>query len=111
MSLRSRLTFAAAAGVALAVVMASLIVFFVVKSELRGQIDQALQERATEVEIDNTGAGIALRVPAPPLGGAGGYVQVVEAEGDLLRLPGETIPLHLVSWRYLAADLSLRFRG
>jgi two-component system sensor histidine kinase MprB len=83
-------------------VMASLIVFFVVESELRGQIDQALQERATEVEIDNTGAGIALRVPAPPLGGAGGYVQVVEAEGDLLRLPGETIPLPSAQARQVA---------
>jgi two-component system sensor histidine kinase MprB len=109
MSLRSRLTLAAAAGVALAVVMASLIVFFVVKDELRGQIDQALRERVGEVEILDQGSGFAIRVASPTLGGAGGYVQAVPARGDLLRPPGENIPLPSEGARGVAAGTRNEF--
>ena len=49
MTLRARLTLSAAAAVALAVVLASIAVYFVVRSELRNEVDDALQGRATSI--------------------------------------------------------------
>ena len=48
MTLRARLTLSAAAAVALAVVLASIAVYFVVRSELRGEVDDALKGRAND---------------------------------------------------------------
>ena len=49
MSFRARIAIAAATAVALAVVLASVLVFFVVRDQLRGQIDQTLEERAAKI--------------------------------------------------------------
>ena len=91
MTFRTRLALAAAAAVALAVVLASVAVYFVVREELRGQVDEALQDRAADIR------GIAPRedfdVPAPILGGPGGYVQAVRADGFTLRPREARIPL------------------
>jgi two-component system, OmpR family, sensor histidine kinase MprB len=83
-SFRTRLTLVSAAAVALAVVIASLVVYVVVRNQLRGQVDDALQTRAAAI-----GAGPGrLRiqdghlegVPPPSLSG-GDFVQVVDTSG------------------------------
>jgi two-component system sensor histidine kinase MprB len=97
MSFRVRLTLVAAAAVALAVVLAAPVAYVVVREELRDQVDDALAERADEVasfplRAIRTG-GRSFLEPNPELGGAGGYVQVVEADGTMLRPPGEEVAL------------------
>ncbi len=91
MTLRARLTLSAAAAVALAVVLASVAVYFVVRSELRDEVDASLRERAGA--IDRPFGGGFPRVPPPLLGGPGGYVQIVNANGEAARQPGSTVAL------------------
>ena len=49
MSFRARLALVSAAAVALAVVLASALVYLVVREELRRQVDEALRERAEAI--------------------------------------------------------------
>ena len=87
MSFRARLTLVAAAAVALAVLAASIVVFFVVRNQLRNQVDNALQSRAESV-VDNRGPGPGLHiedgylqgVPRPGFG-SGDFIQVVDGSG------------------------------
>ena len=91
MSFRTRLALVAAAAVALAVVLASVTTYVVVRDQLRGTVDDALQERADDIShrpIDAVFGG-----PGPPLGEAGGYPQLVREDGETLRPPGATAPL------------------
>ena len=88
MTLRARLTLSAALAVALAVVLASVAVYFVVRSQLRDEVDTALRERTGA--IGGPREGDFPRVPPPLLGGPGGYVQIVNAEGEAARQPGST---------------------
>ena len=60
MSFRTRLTLVAAAAVAFAVVVASLVVFLVVRNQLRGQVDNALQTRAN-VDAPAVSARLSIR--------------------------------------------------
>jgi two-component system, OmpR family, sensor histidine kinase MprB len=81
-SFRSRLTLVAAAAVAFAVVIASLVVYLVVRNQLRGQVDDALQTRAEvifrgQLHVDH---GVLEGVPPPSLG-FGDFVQLVDTEG------------------------------
>jgi two-component system sensor histidine kinase MprB len=92
MTLRARLTLSAALAVAVAVVLASIAVYFVVRNELRGEIDASLRERALEIGRGPFEREFP-RVPPPLLGGPGGYVQIVTAEGTTLRQPGSTLEL------------------
>jgi two-component system sensor histidine kinase MprB len=48
-SFRARLTLAAAAAVALAVVLSSAVVYVVVRDQLRGTVDDGLRDRAAEI--------------------------------------------------------------
>ena len=86
MTLRTRLALASAAGLAVAIALASVVVYFVVQSQLRSQVDDALKERAATVEAaqDVGGPGFPGRVPPPFLGGAGGIFQVTTAGGEIL---------------------------
>ncbi|MGH3085291.1 MAG: hypothetical protein ACRDNP_14805, partial [Gaiellaceae bacterium] len=87
MSFRARLTLVAATAVALAVALASGVVYVVVRDQLRGQVDDALEARA--VEIQHAPFRDALPAPGDPeLGGAGGYFQIVSADGAVRRPPG-----------------------
>jgi two-component system, OmpR family, sensor histidine kinase MprB len=95
MSFRTRLTLVAAAAVAFAVVVASLVVFLVVRNQLRGQVDTALRSRAVEIvqspgpsglHIDH---GVLEGVPPASFGG-GDFVQLVDSDGHATRTAFES---------------------
>lgn len=73
MSFRARIALISAAAVALAVVIASLVVYFVVRGQLLSSLDESLRETAHE-------PGRAFFGPGPTFGEQG-YVQVVFADG------------------------------
>jgi two-component system sensor histidine kinase MprB len=92
MSFRVRLTLVAAAAVALAVVLSSAVVYVVVRDQLRDEVDAALEDRAVQIQE------IQFRRPFPDLhgpflGGAGGYVQFVAADGTTFRPRGANVPI------------------
>ncbi|MFN8223929.1 MAG: HAMP domain-containing sensor histidine kinase [Gaiellales bacterium] len=90
MSLRARIALAAAGAVAAAVVLVAVATYVLVRGQLRSDVDGALRGRARTM----VAFGIPLRagqslppVPAEPpvqLGGAGSYMQVVTAEGEIV---------------------------
>ncbi|MET0938462.1 MAG: HAMP domain-containing sensor histidine kinase [Gaiellaceae bacterium] len=92
MTLRARLTLSAALAVAAAVIVASIVVYFVVRSELRDEVDDSLLERAAVIERRPFERGFP-GIPPPELGGPGGYVQLVAADGSTLREHGFTLEL------------------
>jgi two-component system, OmpR family, sensor histidine kinase MprB len=108
-SLRARIAAAAALAVALVVVIAAVAIYLGVRSQLRGEVDDSLRERAELVGrvADGRPLGMALpdrpgaggqaggsrRFPAPPpvpFGGPEGSVQVVLPSGEVLWRPGAT---------------------
>jgi two-component system, OmpR family, sensor histidine kinase MprB len=91
-SFRTRLTLVAAAAVALAVVIASLVVYVVVRNQLRGEVDNALRSRAREIvqgprpHLEQTPGGQPyLDVGGPSGFGTGDYVQIVDSQGRTIR--------------------------
>jgi two-component system sensor histidine kinase MprB len=94
MSFRVRLTLVAAAAVALTVVVASALVFVVVRNQLRSEVDDGLRARAGEIQdLPPDRIAGAFFGQGPELGAAVGYVQVVRSDGTTLRARGNTIPL------------------
>ena len=93
MSFRARLTLVAAAAVAAAVVAASFAVYFIVRNDLRGTVDNGL--RATAEQIEHLPPHELGRVVTPPpeVGGTGGYVQIVLPNGSTYRPPPEAVTL------------------
>ncbi|HUR87415.1 MAG TPA: HAMP domain-containing sensor histidine kinase [Solirubrobacteraceae bacterium] len=93
MALRHRLTLLAAGTVGITVVLVSIVAFLVLRSELRGQVDDALAQQYTQVasRADRFGFGPELRFPAPPArGGApSGPVQLLSPDGHRL-LPSQS---------------------
>jgi two-component system, OmpR family, sensor histidine kinase MprB len=93
-SFRTRLTLVAAAAVALAVVIASLVVYVVVRNQLRGQVDDALKGRATSI-VQGPGPGLRIDggylegVPLPSFG-SGDFVQLVSPSGQTWRTQFES---------------------
>jgi two-component system, OmpR family, sensor histidine kinase MprB len=90
MTFRARIAVAAAAAVALTIVVASVVLFFVVRSQLRAPIDDSLQAKAASlasrplptVTVNGKTYVGGIR---PEFGDAGGYyVQVVKANGNEL---------------------------
>ena len=98
MSFRARLTLVAAAAVALAVIAASAVVWFVVRNTLYNQVDNRLEARAQEItqrpmRLDQNPYGqVYLHLPRD-IAGSGGYVQIVEPDGTSYRTFEETEPL------------------
>jgi two-component system, OmpR family, sensor histidine kinase MprB len=92
---RRRLALLSAAAVAIAVLMASVIVFFVVCDQLRDQVDSALTDlaggaRVTELPVPARGhekgrGPLALALPRQPLGTPGGYGQLISEDGLVLQ--------------------------
>ena len=102
MTFRTRLALASAIAVAAAIAAASLVSYGLVRSQLRGSIDDALRTRARQVQIPR-GRVDEFGLPDPLLGGAGGYAQLVTASGGVFRLPNAKIPLPSVGATQVAA--------
>jgi two-component system sensor histidine kinase MprB len=104
-TLRARIAAAAGLAVALAVVAAAVAVYLGVRGELRGEVDESLRDRAETVvrfgPLGGPGAGpgpggpgrfeerdgLPPQPPREPFGGAEAYVQLVLANGRVLRRP------------------------
>jgi two-component system, OmpR family, sensor histidine kinase MprB len=88
MSLKARLALGSAAAVAVAIVLASVIVYFLVRSELRAQVDRTLQDEASQIANVPLFAAVrayppniyALNVPTPLFTG---YFQLVGRDGKV----------------------------
>ncbi len=99
MSFRARLTLVAAAAVALSIVLASAVVYVVVRNQLRAEVDDALRDRAADISrapleaVPSINGDFFLRIPGPPLGGAAGYVQVVRDDGTTIRPREARVPI------------------
>jgi two-component system sensor histidine kinase MprB len=94
MSFRARLALVAAAAVALAVVAASFVVYFVVKDQLRGPIDDSLRQSAQLIQHSPPDEFLrGLFHLRSELGGAPGYPQVVKPNGDAVLFGGDTTSL------------------
>jgi two-component system sensor histidine kinase MprB len=78
---------AAAIAVAVAVVLVAGITYFVVRSELRGQVDSALRAQAIAIE-KNYVLGRPLPVIPPSEGGPAQYAQLVLADGTPYPIEG-----------------------
>jgi two-component system, OmpR family, sensor histidine kinase MprB len=92
MSFRARLTLVAATAVALAVALASAVVYVVVRDQLRSQVDQALERRALQFQ-QAPFRQVFPQAPEAALGEAGGYIQLVDADGTIRRPPGDDVPI------------------
>jgi two-component system sensor histidine kinase MprB len=114
MSLRTRIAAVAGVAVAMTVVAADVVVYFAVRSSLRGQVEETLTERADaprpgpppdlppRLGRDGPRPGLSPGFGPPAdqqeFGGAGGYVQRVAADGTVERPPGETGELPVEPW-------------
>jgi two-component system sensor histidine kinase MprB len=83
MSFRVRLTVATAIAVAVAVAAASVVVYLVVRAELRGEVDDALRERAAFVMQESRRSPF-LRPPRGGFEGGSVFVQAVTADGAIV---------------------------
>ena len=92
MPIRRRLAVAAAVAVAIAIATASLAAYLAVRSQLRGEVDSALRERAEGVQLIVETEGPLQAppdrqdLPEPPqarFGGAAGFVQFLEPDGSV----------------------------
>ena len=94
MSLRKRLSLIAAASVGIAVLLAALVCYFVVRSQLRNQVDATLESQAALVRREGAAAlgnGQFAGLPAAA-GGRAPYAQIVDANGSII---GSVGPLRL----------------
>jgi two-component system sensor histidine kinase MprB len=95
LSFRARLTIAAAAAVALAVVLAAPLVYVIVRGELRRPIDAGLKQSVVQIarlpprEIGRAFYGA--HGPGPELEGAVVYPQLVDANGNVFPAHDDTV--------------------
>jgi two-component system sensor histidine kinase MprB len=97
-SFRARIAVGSAAAVALAVVLASVVIYLVAREQLRAPIDDALETRAAEIGRHPLGIveardGRAYLAVRPEFGEARGYVQVVRSDGSVLVPPLQEVRL------------------
>jgi two-component system, OmpR family, sensor histidine kinase MprB len=97
-SFRARIAVSAATAVALSIVVASLLVYVVARGQLRRPVDQALEARASDIShgplgVVQTAQGQHYLALHPEFGEAGGYVQVVRADGTTLVPPRQDVRL------------------
>ena len=84
MSFRARLTLAATVAVAVAVVLASALVYVLVSDRLHSEIDTSLRDRAARLtQGPGDRGGIFGSVPPAILGGARGFYQYVDSQGNV----------------------------
>jgi two-component system, OmpR family, sensor histidine kinase MprB len=87
MSFRARLALVAAAAVALAVLTASFVIYFVVRNQLRATLDNSLQTTAQQLQTSPAHDFEHFGVPTGELGGATVYPQGVDANGKVYPVP------------------------
>jgi two-component system, OmpR family, sensor histidine kinase MprB len=95
MSLRKRLSLVAAAAVGVAVVIAACVCYFVVRSQLLGQVDGALKAQAAAVQDQQLQLGQPLPGIPASAGGASPFYQVVPSDPSLptvgnIQLPSDS---------------------
>jgi two-component system sensor histidine kinase MprB len=83
MSFRARLALVAAAAVALAILTASFVIYFVVRNQLRATVDDSLQTTAGQLLTSPAHDFEHFGIPAGELGGAKVYPQGVDANGKV----------------------------
>jgi two-component system sensor histidine kinase MprB len=92
-SFRTRLTVAAAAAVALAILAASTAAYLLVRAELRAAVDDGLRHRAQKVLVPESGPLSEFGFEEPAFGGPSGYAQLVTQDGEVIRRPSAKVPL------------------
>jgi len=92
MPLRQRLTLISAAAVGLAILLAAMVCYLVVRSQLLGQVDSALQQQAALVQQDPRACTGGLPSPAASAGGGAPIWQVVRSDGSVVCSQGQ-VPL------------------
>jgi two-component system, OmpR family, sensor histidine kinase MprB len=65
----------------------------VTRGQLRGQVDDALKVRLHAVAYSMIPGGVRIDFPDVPLGGAGGYAQIVREDGRVFSEEGSTLTL------------------
>ena len=107
MSLRTRIAAVAGLAVAVAILLAAVVVYVAIRSELRGEVDRSLRERAGGFQDPGPIGEARPGLPPPPLrdrlrlrrdgpsafGGASGLVQLVEPDGSTIGPPGAQVLL------------------
>ena len=93
MSFRARLTLVAAAAVALAVIVSSFVVYFVVRNQLLATVDNSLKTTAAQLARTPVHDFKHFASPASELGGAPGYPQLVDEDGEVGLPEGATVRL------------------
>ena len=87
MTFRARLALVAAAAVALAVIAASFVVYFVVRDQLRSTVDGSLRDRAAQLAQSPVHDFKHFVPPSSEFGGAPTYPQLVLEDGEVGRPP------------------------
>jgi two-component system, OmpR family, sensor histidine kinase MprB len=90
---RARIILVAAAAVALAVVVASAVVYVVVRDQLLGSVDDGLRETAGQIAQSPPRDLGRFTAPRPDPESAGGYPQLVTADGQVFLPPGSRVKL------------------
>ena len=111
MSLRYRLALVSAAGVALALVLAALVCYVVVRGEMRGQVDDPLKAQAARIAGGDLQAlgDAGMPAPSPKAGGPAQYWQIVAGDGDIVgalggvRLPFDNAARAVAYGRHVSA--------
>jgi two-component system sensor histidine kinase MprB len=91
-SLRKRLSLIAAASVGIAVLIAVVVCYAVVRSQLRSQVDDSLNAQAVQVAHTGVVNQAPPGIPASA-GGPAPYVQIVFPNGDLRNSGGLQLPV------------------
>ncbi|MGZ8696728.1 MAG: HAMP domain-containing sensor histidine kinase [Gaiellaceae bacterium] len=97
MSFRARLALVAAAAVALAVLTASFVIYFVVRNQLRSTVDDSLKTTAGQLQGSPLHDLAHFATPAGEIGGATIYPQAVDTRGNLLVVGSATARLPVTS--------------
>ena len=107
MSLRARLTIGTACTLALAICAGFVAAYFVVRGQLRAEVDNSLSDRATVFVARTAQAPVPGQTPGnlprPRLGGVAGYLQFVSAQGKVTLPDGEQIRLPIAGAAAVAA--------
>jgi two-component system sensor histidine kinase MprB len=88
-SFRRRVIWLSAAAVAVAVLLSSGMAFYLVRGELRGEVDDQLRELVREIVVPQ-GQGVIV-LPPDPLKRTANYAQVVQPSGNVIRPRGSTV--------------------